>query len=173
MAGRHVLGLDVLAACCRLESMVKDDTDVTVTTGELSRLFDTTPKTIAALGGRGIIISAGKRGRWQLRPSVAGYVRHLREQAADRGGDDAAASRARLGSAQASLAEARAERLRGEVLPTKEVEALWTRKLKGFRARILAIPERLRDLNARQSVKLWQEIRAALTELAEDKAARR
>lgn len=60
-----------------------------------------------------------------------------------------------------------AERMRGEVLPTKEVEALWTRKLKGFRVRILAIPERLRDFNARQSVRLSQELRGALHELAD------
>jgi hypothetical protein len=34
--------------------------DQTITTGELARLFDTTPKTIAALGQKGIIVPADK-----------------------------------------------------------------------------------------------------------------
>jgi hypothetical protein len=29
-------------------------------------------------------VSAGKRGRWLLQPSVSGYVRHLRDEAAGR-----------------------------------------------------------------------------------------
>jgi hypothetical protein len=39
--------------------------------------------------------------------------------------------------------------------------------MKAFRARVLAIPDRTRDLSARQSVALVQELRAALTELAD------
>jgi phage terminase Nu1 subunit (DNA packaging protein) len=37
-------------------------TNATVTTAELARLFDVTPKTIAMLGSKGIIVSAGRRG---------------------------------------------------------------------------------------------------------------
>lgn len=58
-----------------------------IATGELAELFDVTAKTIADLARRGIIVSAGKRGRWLLQPSVSGYVRHLREEAAGRGGE--------------------------------------------------------------------------------------
>ena len=61
-----------------------DDDGSTVTTGELARLLDVTPKSIADLAKRGIIEHAG-RGRRLLRASVAGYCRHLREQAAGRG----------------------------------------------------------------------------------------
>jgi phage terminase Nu1 subunit (DNA packaging protein) len=138
-----------------------------ITTGELAKLFDTTPKTVADLSKRGIIVSAGKRGRWQLEPSVGGYVRHLREEAAARGGDDGQAARARLGQAQAALAEARAGQLSGELIEADKVEAFWRSKLKAFRNRVLAVPGRVRDLPARQSVLLGQELRAALTELAE------
>ena len=49
----------------------------TVATTAFARLFDVTPKTIADLAKRDIIVSAGKRGRWLLQPSVSGYVRHL------------------------------------------------------------------------------------------------
>jgi phage terminase Nu1 subunit (DNA packaging protein) len=142
-----------------------------ITTSALAKLFDTTAKTIADIGKRDIIVKGTKRGSWLLQPSVAGYVRHLREQAAGRGGDIGADVRARLGAAQADLAAEKVKAMRGETLPTAEVEALWTSKLRTFRNRILAIPSRVRDLSARQSVTLTQELRAALTELADDKAA--
>jgi hypothetical protein len=56
--------------------------NTTLSTADLARLFGTTPKTIADLAKREIIVKGMKRGSWLLRPSVAGYVRHLREQAA-------------------------------------------------------------------------------------------
>ena len=84
----------------------------TVTTGALAKLFDTTPKTIADLGKRGIIEKGSKRGTWALDASVTGYVKHLRAEAAARGGEEAAQARARLGHAQAALAEAKAAQLR-------------------------------------------------------------
>lgn len=62
------------------------DNDATVTTAERARLFGTTPKT-ADLGKSSIIASAGKRGRWQLQPSVSGYVKHLHAEAAGRGNE--------------------------------------------------------------------------------------
>jgi phage terminase Nu1 subunit (DNA packaging protein) len=71
-----------------------------ITTGELAKLFDTTPKTIADLGKRGIIEKGSKRGTWALDASVTGYVKHLRAEAAARGGEEAAQARARLGQAQ-------------------------------------------------------------------------
>jgi hypothetical protein len=57
-----------------------------IMTANLARLFDVTPKTIAALGKHGIIEKGEKRGMWLLQPSVSGYVKHLREEAAARGG---------------------------------------------------------------------------------------
>jgi phage terminase Nu1 subunit (DNA packaging protein) len=112
-------------------------------------------------------VKGKKRGSWLLHPSVAGYVRHLREQAAGRGGDIGADVRARLGAAQATLTETKAKQLAGELVEASEVEAFWRSKLKAFRNRVLAVPSRLRDLTPRQNVTLTQELRAALTELAE------
>ncbi|HUU24091.1 MAG TPA: hypothetical protein VMW68_00785 [Methyloceanibacter sp.] len=137
-----------------------------ITTGALAKLLDTTPKTVADLAKREIITSAGKRGHWQLEPSITAYVRHLREAAAARGGEDAVAARARLGQAQASLAETKAGIMRGELVEADAVEAFWRTKLKAFRNRILAVPGRVRDLKPRQNVVLTQELRAALEELA-------
>ena len=81
----------------------------TVATTDLARLFDVTPKTIADLAKRDIIVSAGKRGRWLLQPSVSGYVRHLRNEAAGHGGEAGQIARERLGAAQATLAEVKAK----------------------------------------------------------------
>ena len=144
---------------------------IQITTGDLAKLFDTTPKTVADLAKRDIIASAGGRGKWQLEASVTGYVRHLREEAAARGGDDGQAARARLGAAQATLAEAKAGVISGDLVEADKVEAFWRSKLKAFRNRILAVPGRVRDLKPRQNVVLTQEIRAALTELADDDRA--
>jgi phage terminase Nu1 subunit (DNA packaging protein) len=145
--------------------------DTEITTARLAQLFDTTAKTIADLGKREIIVTAGKKGRWQRDASITRYVRHLRSEAAGRGGDTGADVRARLGAAQADLAAEKVKAMRGETLPTAEVEALWTSKLRAFRNRILAIPSRVKDLSARQSVLLSTELRACLDELADDKAA--
>jgi hypothetical protein len=46
--------LDTLAVCCRLGRMIEN---TTLSTGALARLFDTTPKTIATLGQKGISVS--------------------------------------------------------------------------------------------------------------------
>lgn len=83
------------------------------------------------------------------------------------------ADNSRLGearSAQADLAEARAERLRGEVAPVAEVEAKWTAACRSIRARVLAVADKMRDLPARQHVKLATALRAALTDLADGNA---
>jgi phage terminase Nu1 subunit (DNA packaging protein) len=103
-----------------------------INTTRLAKLFDTTPKTVADLGKRGIIEKGEKRGTWLLQPSVAGYVRHLRAEAAGRGGEEGATARARLGEAQADLATTRAAKLRGELVETDAVEKLWTSKLRAF-----------------------------------------
>lgn len=96
----------------------------------------------------------------------------MREIGADRGGDVGADARARLGTAQAALAEAKAAQLRGELVEVAGVEAFWKRKLIAFRNRVLAVPSCVRDLSARQNMTLTQELRAALTELADQQTAR-
>jgi len=145
--------------------------DDEITTARLAQLFDVTPKTIADLAKRNIIVKGEKRGSWLLRESVTGYVRHLREEAAARGGEEAAQAHARLGQAQADLATTKGAKMRGELVEASEVAALWRGKLKAFRNRITNIPGRVQYLSARQTVVLQQELRAALDELADEKGA--
>jgi phage terminase Nu1 subunit (DNA packaging protein) len=114
------------------------------------------------------IVRGAKRGSYAIE-SVPRYCQHLREMAAGRGGEAGASAREGLGQAQATLAETKAKQLAGELVEASEVEKLWTSKLRSFRNRILAIPSRLKDLSARHSASLTNELRACLTELAEDK----
>ena len=68
-----------------------------------------------------------KRGRYKLQESVRGYCQHLRVQAAGRGGETGADVRARLGAAQADLAAEKVKAMRGQTLPTVEVESRRTK----------------------------------------------
>ena len=89
------------------------------------------------------------------------------EQAAGSGGESGADARARLDAAQADLTETRAAQMRGELVEASEVELRWTMTCKAIHSRVLAVADRMRDLSAKQYVKLTQELRDALTELAD------
>jgi phage terminase Nu1 subunit (DNA packaging protein) len=142
-----------------------------IASAELQRLLGINKSALSELAQDGIVERGEKRGTDQLEASVSGYCKHLRDVASARGGEDGVAVRAKLASAQADLAAEKVKQLRCQTLPTVEVEAFWRGKLKAFRNRILGIPGRVRDLSARQSVTPTQELRAALTELADAKAA--
>ena len=102
--------------------------------------------------------------------SVRGYIGRLQAAARGKGGEDAQEARARFAAAQTALTEAKARQLSGELVEASEVEVFWKGKLRAFRNRVLSVPARVRDLNARQNVVLTQELRACLNELADDKA---
>lgn len=144
--------------------------DNELSSSAMQRLLGIGKVALNELAKAGIVKRGDKKGTYALEASVTGYCRHLREQAAGRGGEAGQTARERLGSAQAALAEAKAAQIRGETVAVAEVEQFWRGKLKAFRNRVLAVPSRVRDLNARQNVTLTQELRACLTELADDKA---
>ncbi len=111
-------------------------------------------------------MSGSKRGRWQRDASISRYVRHLREEAAARGGEAAQTAREKLGEAQAELVKTKAAKMRGELVEAAAVEKLWVTKMKAFRARLLGIPQRVQHLSARQTVVSQQEHRTALADPA-------
>jgi phage terminase Nu1 subunit (DNA packaging protein) len=80
---------------------------------------------------------------------------------------EAVKQRAKLSRAQAELAQAKAERMKGEVVPVADVQQEWTGRLRALRARILSVGDKLRHLPAKDHVKVMTELRAALTEAAE------
>jgi phage terminase Nu1 subunit (DNA packaging protein) len=78
-----------------------------VSSADLCGLLGVSRLTLSDLARRSIVVRGERSGTYRLEASVSGYCARLREQAAGRGGEDAAAARARLGAAQADLAEAR------------------------------------------------------------------
>jgi len=88
-----------------------------------------------ALADREIAVRGVKKGTYTLE-TVTRYCAHLREISAGRGGDAGADARARLGQAQATLAEVNAKQLAGQLIDATEVEAFWRSKLK-WSARLL------------------------------------
>lgn len=74
---------------------------------------------------------------------------------------------ARKAAAEAQLAELKLERERGRLVPLDEVEDEWARQVVAVRARLLALPARLRGpLGPESAAVVDREIRAALAELA-------
>src|ERR1700687_237376 len=143
-----------------------------ITSAAMQRLLGVNKVALNDLAKRAIVKRGERKGTYDLEASVSGYCRHLREQAAGRGGETGASARGRLGQAQGDLTETKAQELRGELVEASEVETFWRTKLKAFRNRVLAIPHRVEYLSARQTLTLTQELREALTELATQKGTR-
>jgi hypothetical protein len=133
-----------------------------ITSGAVQRLIGV----LNDLAKRGIVKRGACKGTSVVEASVSGYCGHLREMAAGRGGEAGVSARERLGQPQARLAETKAAQLASELVPADEVETFWRGKLRTFRNRILAMPSRVKDLSAGQSVALTQELRGVLEELA-------
>jgi phage terminase Nu1 subunit (DNA packaging protein) len=108
--------------------------------------------------------------------SVPRYCAHLRDLAAGKFGATAdvasgTAARARLATAQASLAETKARVLGGSLLEAEAVQREWSSILGGIRARLLAVPsraaQRLPHLTPFDLGEIDREVRNALTELGD------
>jgi hypothetical protein len=70
---------------------------------------------------------------------------------------------------QATLAEVKAT-VGGGLVDMAEVEAKWRLACRLIRSRILSVAERMRDLTPQQRLMLLQELRMALSGLAEGQA---
>ena len=141
----------------------------------LVRIFGITPRAVNDLEARAIIPKI-YHGTYDLDLCVMGYVSHLREIAAGRGGEEAgkslATERARLAKEQADAHELKNAKLRGDLLSAEDVGREWTAILQRVRAAILAVParaqQRLAHLTAHDVSELDHEIRAALAEVGHD-----
>jgi phage terminase Nu1 subunit (DNA packaging protein) len=147
--------------------------DAPFSAAALAELVGCSDRNIRDLTKRGILTAVGKN-RYDMAASVKAYCAHLRRLAEGRGGEAAIATgtlaRARLG-----LVEAKNARLRGSLLDCEAVEREWSGILSGIRARLLAVPsraaQRLPHLGAHDVGEIDREIRVALQELGEDRAA--
>jgi phage terminase Nu1 subunit (DNA packaging protein) len=151
------------------EGMKRSADDVTA--AELGAWIALSEQAVRDLTRRGIVVRSG-RGRYALRASIQAYCQHQRKAVTGRGAEAAAATardRGRLARAQADLAEAKAQSVRGELVEASAVEAEWSGVLRTVRAGCFAIPsraaQRLPHLTTHAVALIDAEVRAALTEI--------
>lgn len=145
-----------------------------VSSAVLAQLFDCDEKTIRNLAARGIVVKKG-RGEYIVAQSIRNYVRHLRDVAAGRGGEEKqlglTEQRARFAKEQADHAALKNATLRGDLVPAIEVERRWASILSFIRAKMLAIPSDLTlslpHLTRHDTDVIDRSIRDALEEASE------
>ena len=146
-----------------------------VTRSQLSDFLGLKPIVITQMADEGKLKKTA-RGKYDLKASVRMYCDELRQAATGRYKGETAQSltleRARLAMRQAENYELKNASLRGDLLQAKDVERQWSDALRAVRARFLAIPSRilhrLPHLTRHDSEEIDAEVRAALTELAND-----
>lgn len=114
---------------------------------DLCDLLGISPAMLSELKKRGIAVHYSKDA-YDLAQTVRAYVTHLRGTASGRGGEDQVTSltsqRARLAKEQADAVAIKNKKLRGELVEASEVERAWSDILRQLRARVMAIPARIR-----------------------------
>jgi hypothetical protein len=111
----------------------------------IAKLLDLTPRRIRQLVDEGVIQRAEK-GRYELVPSVRGYIRYLRDRAigADALPDESArASRARLIKAQAEAQEMENAQTRRELVHVDDAAAVAGRIVEAIRPKLLGLGSRI------------------------------
>jgi phage terminase Nu1 subunit (DNA packaging protein) len=139
---------------------------------DLCDLLGISPAMLTELKKRGIAVHYS-RDAYDLVKTVRGYVTHLRGTASGRGGEEHVTSltteRARLAKEQADAQALKNAKLRGDLVDASEVERTWSDVLRQVRARILAVPARLRadlpDLDAQSVQAFDRALRDTLMEL--------
>lgn len=139
---------------------------------DLCSLFDISPAALTDLKKRGIAVHLA-HDSYDLTATTRAYVQHLRGMAAGWGTGDQAANltseRARLAKEQADAQAIKNAKLRGELVEASEVERTWADALRQLRARIMAVPSRLRsdlpDIDAQTIDAIDRALRATLTEV--------
>jgi phage terminase Nu1 subunit (DNA packaging protein) len=140
---------------------------------ELAKLLGVHERTIRDLAKDGYVVKIG-RSAYDRDASITRYCTHLREIAAGRGGESGVmtltAERARLAREQADSAAIKNAAARGELVPATQVAATWRTIMTGVRARILAVPSRVRlalpHMTRAEVEIIEREVRDALTESA-------
>jgi phage terminase Nu1 subunit (DNA packaging protein) len=155
----------------------KEEKDETCDVGTLSRLFNMTTVRVQQLAKEGIIVK-GERGKYELWPSIRGYIKYLQERKvnqwdADGDDDNYTKHRSRLTQAKADMAQMQAAAMKGEFHEASVVQEVWIDMLMNCRSKLLALPTKaapkLRKETSLAVVKniLEEGIHEALQELSE------
>ena len=113
----------------------------TIPVATLARLFNLTERRVQQMAREGIIPKPEK-GKYDLIGCTRAYIKYLQERATGRDIEpqDAYLERARLLKAQADKVELEVKSMNGEVVPSEQMELLWSGLVASFRLRMLALP---------------------------------
>ena len=118
-----------------------------ITGDSLAGLLDLDMESIRKLTNSGIVVGSGVRGRYLLAPSVRNYVRHLREIAAGRQGNElnAVDENARLKIVQRKNYELKNAALEGTLVPMEDITEAWGLIVRAIKAMVLSFPARCHE----------------------------
>jgi phage terminase Nu1 subunit (DNA packaging protein) len=118
-----------------------------ITRQSLAGLLDLDISSITELTRSGILVGSGIRGRYLLAPSVRNYVRHLREVAAGRQGNElnAVDENARLKIVQRKNYELKNAALEGSLVPMDDIIEAWGIIVRAVKATVLSFPARCHE----------------------------
>jgi phage terminase Nu1 subunit (DNA packaging protein) len=118
-----------------------------ITGQSLAGLLDLDMTMITHLARSGIVVRSGVRGRYLLAPSVRNYVRHLREIAAGRQGNElnAVDENARLKIVQRKNYELKNAALEGSLVSMYDVTEAWGTIVRAIKATVLSFPARCHE----------------------------
>ncbi len=141
----------------------------------IAKLFDLTERRVQQLAQEGVIPKSIK-GKYELVPSVKGYINYLRERSIgkDLASSDASTARIRLLTLQANKLEIENDILNKQFLSAEDVKNTWFSIIARCRAILLSLPSKLANqiigLNeAREAEELMKaSVYEALAELATD-----
>ena len=121
----------------------------------ICQILDLTERRVRQLVTDGILPKNSERGRYELIPTVKGYIHWLRDrslygEAKAKSGNVVSLDEARRRKliAEAELAELELQKERGEVVSIEETEKSWTEVLGAVRAKILALPTTMAAVSA-------------------------
>lgn len=147
----------------------------TCSIADLAVLLGVSTRTIRDLDQSGTIVRASGRGRFETIPSINGYLKRLRENAAGRAsttGRTLSDERAESERITRQIQEIKLAQLRGEVLTLDEVSTSWSSFASAVKSAMLSVPGRARStiphLTAHDADVLRQICRDILQDLAEE-----
>jgi len=140
----------------------------------IAKLLLLTDRRVQQLSKEGVIPKSA-RGRYELAPSVQGYVRYLQERSIGRESapEDYHTEKSRLVKLQADKAQFEVDELTGKVVRSEDVEHAWSVMISDCKSRLLSIPSKAAPLvSSEDSSPACQNIidemvREALQELSE------
>jgi len=159
----------------KLEPKIKIKNSDAVGAAELRRWLGP-PGDEIAHAADGVLVRAKQRGRFRLKRSVKNLCEHVRKLASGRG-SPMATERLRLLKARADFAELKTKFDAGEMLEAAVVEGEWSSVIRTVRAQFMALPSRIAaqipHLDRREISQIDLEVRAVLTEAADDHSRNR